>query len=412
MRRDAAPLAAAIAFALATLWLVLVDSDARVRTAPSIIVSVAAITIAWLFLGPSRVAAPVEDVMSAAIARAMQRELLRPAVTVRHLEHAGEHKAPLHDTLGLFRVAVAHAAHVDATTARLYWFPRTPILLSERVLIDSDTAFSAFSRMRVLPDVYIFEPRGDVSTPPAAFVIAGAATLADSAPPAAADEPPPSVDGSRVSTLRRRFRTAVLRRDGAVCVLCREEERRGGKSALEAAHVVAARAPAAVAESVELLNSYDTCNGVTLCADCHYYFDRHLWHVLADGTAAVADALMARTGCERWRALHGCALRAPATAALREYWPPARFWAVQTALFEAARELRHKDAIAKPFLCDACCWRTKSAAALDAHRCRPERLFATPAVVRAFPALAEGALRLDFDDDDDDDNKTGDSEGD
>lgn len=358
---------------------------------------------------PSRAAAPVEDVIGAAIARVMQRELFRPTVTVRLLEHLGEYKAPLHDTFGLFRVAAAHAARVDAASARFYWFPRTPILLSERMPIDSDAAYSVFSRLPVLPDVFIFEQRGDVTTPPAALVIAGATELADGAPPAAADAPPAS-DGSRLSSVQRRFRAAVLGRDGAVCVLCGAEERGGGgKSALEAAHVVAARAPAAIVASVELMNSYDTCNGVTLCTDCHYYFDRHLWHMSADGTAAVAGALTARTGCERWRVLHGRALRTPATAALRELWPPVRFWAVQSALFEAARELRHAAAIHKPFMCDVCCLRGRTEAALAAHACRPLRLFATPAVRRALPAVAEGALCLNFDDIG---NESSDSEGD
>jgi hypothetical protein len=401
MNRGALVVAAASVLAALCLSVPASDSTSRLRALASVVASAAAATIAWLLLSaPPRAAALSEDALAVAIAQALHRELLRPAVTVRHLERVSEHTAPLHDTLGLFRLAVARAARVDATTVRLYWFPRSPIVLSERVPIDSDAAFASFRSLPVLPDVFIFEPRGGVSTPPAALVIAG---VADGALPiaaaAAADAPSVSDDGSRLSSVQSRFRAAVLGRDGAACVLCSAGERAGGgKSALEAAHVVAARAPAAVVASVELMNRYDTINGVTLCTDCHYYFDRHLWHATADGTVAVAGALLARVGCERWRALHGRALRTPATPGLREQWPPARLWAVQSALFEAAREQRRAAAEGRPFLCDVCCSRSKTEAALAAHKCRPAKLFATSAVFRAFPAAAaEGARRLTFD---------------
>ena len=111
--------------------------------------------------------------------------------------------------------------------------------------------------------------------------------------------------------LQRLFREAVLLRDGAACVLCNKADIVGTKSPVEAAHVIAARSPSAVLSGAKLYNVYDTMNGITLCTDCHYWFDRHLWCVRADGTACVADALQMRGGCERWPALHIRVVRVP-----------------------------------------------------------------------------------------------------
>jgi hypothetical protein len=366
--RDALALAA-VAVAVLSFFL---NEGAAARAAPAVAAAVAAAASAWLAqsgreraspapadgaaasIAPTVSAAPqpalteiIAASVAAALSAALQREASRPVVAVRYLERAGECRAPLSDTLALFRAAVARAARVDAATARLYWFPRAPVRLSERRPLDSEAAFAAFCAAPQSPDVWIYEPREGAATPPPTLVVAAPAGLGtagergDGARAAAASAPRASDDGSRTSTAQRRFRAAVLRRDGAACVLCNEGERSGGgKSALEAAHVVAVRADERIVASVELLNRFDTMNGVTLCAECHYYFDRHLWRVTPEGAADVADALLARAGCERWHALHGRALRAPATPALREQWPSARLWAVQSALFEAAREER------------------------------------------------------------------------
>lgn len=162
MNRGALVVAAAsVLTALCLISVPASDGTSRLRALASVVASAAAVTIAWLLLSaPPRAATLPEDVLAVAIAQALHREFLRPAVTVRHLERVSEHMAPLHDTLGLFRLAVARAARVDATTARLYWFPRSPIVLSERVPIDSDAAFASFRSLPVLPDVFIFEPRG------------------------------------------------------------------------------------------------------------------------------------------------------------------------------------------------------------------------------------------------------------
>ncbi len=387
MPRELLIFAAIVVPALAALWLKL-ESDAL-----AIAIIVAAAVGLALAAGPR---APPPDVFIAALMTALQHEASRPVVTVRSLEHKGEYSAPLYDTLPLFRAAVARAARVEAATLLLYWFPRSPAVLAERQPLKTEASYSAFRQQQGLLEVWVFVQRDGVPTPPATLTIGGDDFAVD-APAIAVAAPAASDDGSRLSTMQLRFRTAVICRDGNACVLCGTVERAGGgKTVLEAAHVVAVRTPESVVASVELMNRFDTMNGITLCMDCHHYFVRHLWRVV-DGTVDVADALVHRVGCERWAVLHGRALRVPATPGLREQWPPARLWSVQSVLFEAARDKRHAAAEGKPFLCDVCCRRSSSEAALAVHKCHPARLFATPAVRRIFPAAADGGRRLLFD---------------
>jgi hypothetical protein len=187
------------------------------------------------------------------------------------------------------------------------------------------------------------------------------------------------------------FRAAVLHRDGPLCVLCAVPDSGGGKSVLEAAHVIAVRTPARVLDTLALPNVFDTANGITLCADCHHWFDRHMWHVAADGTAVVADALLAHADAltrARWTALSGRALRVPPPP-LRDFWPPPRLWEAQARLCREAAAARHADVVERRFFCDRCGARFIAAWRLARHTCRGGRFVYTPLVARVFHAEAE-----------------------
>jgi hypothetical protein len=166
---------------------------------------------------------------------------------------------------------------------------------------------------------------------------------------------------------------------------------KGTKSLLEAAHVIAARAPKAVLERTPLLNVFDTNNGVTLCCDCHHWYDRFMWCVRPDGTVAVADALRLRAGCERWADLAGKALRAPTDPPLLAAWPPPRHWAVQECLFEAAAAARHEIVAGHLLACEMCDARFDTARKLKGHKCALGQHVFTPIFVRAFPQVAAAA---------------------
>ena len=172
-------------------------------------------------------------------------------------------------------------------------------------------------------------------------------------------------------------------------MLCGLADDVGGKSRLEAAHVVALGTPARILDEIPLINLFDSQNGIALCADCHYWYDRHMWHV-ADGKARVADALRHRLGCERWVALDGRVLRQP-NPPLDELWPLPRYWAVQERLCRAAAAARAELVADCPFFCDMCGARAASQRGLGRHKCGTDRHVYTPLLARAFPAAAAGA---------------------
>ena len=294
---------------------------------------------------------------------------------VRLWARPGVFNAKLDDDFAIFFSGVAAAVRVPAAAARLYFF-RGAVELAKRVPITDSASLQEFSASREA--VWVFD--GGPASP-------------DTWPERPADRvkaAPQSLGSGRSSTQQSFFRTAVLNRDGSVCVLCGITDVPGAKSVVQAAHVIAVTAPQAVLDSARVLNVYDTNNGVTLCGDCHLWYDKLMWCVRGDGTVAVADALCERVNCERWREFRGRSLRVPPEPALRAYWPPPNLWSVQECLFEAACVTRHDTVAAQPIFCDKCGQRSTKPLG-SRHKCVLGRHVFTPFFTRAYPDLAAAA---------------------
>ena len=211
--------------------------------------------------------------------QALRIEASRPTVEVRLWSRPGSYNAKLYDhDFDLFRDAVTNIVRVAADKCRLYYF-RDTVVLDECIPINDAISLRGFAALRVA--VWVFE-NGPISpeVPPFDGTIG--------------DAPPLTHSIKHPSARQNPFRDAVLRRDGGACVLCGVADAKGSMSILEAAHVIAARSPQEVLDGASLLNVFDTNNGVTLCGDCHTWFDKHMWYVRADNTVVVADALRMR----------------------------------------------------------------------------------------------------------------------
>lgn len=207
--------------------------------------------------------------------------------------------------------AVVHVS--AALPARLFWFNGT-------------------SRMELTSDNYdaflIAVRRGN---PPAVeiFVFSSADKLS---PPGT-----PSIAGSKVKSqssggrpMQEEFRACVINRDGLACVLCR------GTLQLEAAHIVPFETSISDCGRYGLPAVNEVRNGIILCKQCHYFFDRYLWYVKDDGTVVVADAVLHDPELKRcWNALNGTNLQQPtATDILRSsWWPIPQTWAFRYEKF-------------------------------------------------------------------------------
>ena len=299
-------------------------------------------------------------------------------MAVRLWARPGFFSAKLHDDFDTFRANVAAAVRADCATIKLYYFPGS-VLIAERIAIADAASLRAFASAR--REVWVYESAHDGPPSP------------DEDPGALPDAPPlaPSARSSgRSSQQQKCFRAALLRRDGAACVLCGLADNVGGKSRLEAAHVVAVSTPARILDGIPILSIFEPQNGIVLCGDCHHWYDRHMWHVGTDGKVCVADALLHRTECERWAALHGRALRQPRPP-LDSCWPPPHYWAFQEQLCLAAAAARAEVVAGRPFFCDVCGARAASQRGLARHKCGTDQHVYTPLLVRAFPAAAWAA---------------------
>jgi hypothetical protein len=306
---------------------------------------------------------------------------------VRLWARPGFYNAKLSDDFGVFCDNVAAAVRADRTTIKLYYF-RDSVVVAERIAIADAVSLGIFASTRCA--VWVFEPAED--GPPSPDQDPGVLPGAVADPPIALVAP--LSRGGRSSQQQRTFRAAVLKRDGAACVLCGLTDASGGKSRLEAAHVVAVSTPATILDQIPLINLFDTLNGIVLCADCHYWYDRHMWHVDDDGNVCVAGALLHHAGCDRWAMLGGRTLRLPSSPPLLAIWPPPYFWAFQKRLCLAAAAARAEVVADKPFFCDMCGARAMLERGLRRHTCGTDRHMFTPLLARAFPETAAAAASL------------------
>jgi hypothetical protein len=264
--------------------------------------------------------------------------------------------------------------------AALYWFEGDTELIASRkkLLPDNYDAFVALCLDGLRPTVHVFKI-ADTCSPdesPAARV----------APP---EGPPSHASGSggrRDTGKQAEFRASLLRRDGAMCMLCHESR---DATSLEAAHIIPQGAAESVLAAHGLVTAACPQNGIMLCGVCYEFFDRWMWHVTAAGTVVVADALLHdKDGSFKryWVERNGRTLYQTISSP-SPLWPPPLVWAFRQNRFGEEQGLRWQSA-AKP-KCSKCGQTCKSdrgiAAHIDSGKCQRTVLLGRR-VVHATPA--------------------------
>lgn len=175
------------------------------------------------------------------------------------------------------------------------------------------------------------------------------------------------------------FHQRVLTRDGSCCVFCGDRV----KAHLFAAHIFdmfrAADIPDEDAEFLlqyEILDLYDTSNGITLCGECHDVFDALLCCVKVEFDSegavtshriVVANALKSSAEfAGKWSKLDGASVRVPTKPILLKHWPPAELFQFRETKYDEYAVKRRQLAQDLPNVCK-CGKRTKSPAGLANH---------------------------------------------
>ena len=294
------------------------------------------------------------------------------------------------------RMAFLEAARKEIS----FYFLEAGGMWDHRLRVDSNdtlshvvaTMHAASPWLRDQPTLFLYD---DSISPDASPGPEGAALPA---PAAAAPALAPSRSGSgsesasvrsgRPASVQRNFRARVLQRDGARCVFCGGED--GG---VAAAHLVEdnKHAEASLLESLGLVDTFDTTNGITLCSECHDAFDAHLVYVdSSTGCLKVARALeFARGFQDKWAPLQGRRVRIPPPL-YAQSWPMPALFDYGRALFEADGAARRANVMRCAQICPLCHLRrfaTTQGLARHMHR-------ATCREIQAAPVRAASRLRL------------------
>jgi hypothetical protein len=179
-------------------------------------------------------------------------------------------------------------------------------------------------------------------------------------------------------SVQANFHQRVLTRDGCSCVFCKSSV----KAHLKAAHIFDVfRAEDIPNEDTdflqqyEILDLYDTSNGITLCSECHDVFDALLCcikvtvqnGVVISHKIVVANAVKSSPEfTEKWSRLDGADVTVPTKSILLKHWPPAELFLFREAKYNEYTLKRHQLAQDLPTVCK-CGKRTKSAAGLANH---------------------------------------------
>jgi hypothetical protein len=166
------------------------------------------------------------------------------------------------------------------------------------------------------------------------------------------------------------FSSSVLKRDRE-CVFCGHAI----TANLEAAHIIDVAAGNnvrdldALLRSCSLLSLYDPENGLTLCKTCHKTFDADLCCVGPDESITVAEAIFSchdMNFVEHWRKVRGKTMKPPEETYLSKA-PNKRALEYRKARFDEYGARRSQARENKPFVCNLCGSRTKSANGLMSH---------------------------------------------
>jgi hypothetical protein len=164
------------------------------------------------------------------------------------------------------------------------------------------------------------------------------------------------------SSSQQLFSQLVVGRD-KMCVFCQS------KLNLEAAHIFDVKLAKAensmtMMESLKLSSLYETWNGLTLCHDCHKYFDWHLCsvHMSVENEPTsveivITDALKLCSDdeiCRKWVKLDKMPVVVPTDAdVIMRKWPTAQLFQFRYDNYEEANAKRRADNFGK-VICDIC----------------------------------------------------------
>lgn len=177
------------------------------------------------------------------------------------------------------------------------------------------------------------------------------------------------------------FHQRVLTRDCSACVFCNNNR----TADLKAAHLfdifraednIPENDPDFLHQYEDITDLYDTCNGITLCSECHDVFDALLCCVevrrsedgaITDHIITVANALLHSPEFkEKWTALNGAMVRVPSRP---RSWPPSLLFKFREDKYKERTIERHKLADNANNVCSKCGRRCKSLKGLAMH-CR------------------------------------------
>jgi hypothetical protein len=151
------------------------------------------------------------------------------------------------------------------------------------------------------------------------------------------------------------FHQRVLSRDDSQCVFCNNTI----TSELEAAHIFEVFRDKDIPNDdknflrqYDIIDMYDTNNGITLCRECHRAFDKrlccvHVEHdengIAIDHTIIVANALIQnQMNTEKWIELQGKSVRVPTENKLLKYWPTEKLFKYREDKFNEKTDERHQ----------------------------------------------------------------------
>ena len=174
------------------------------------------------------------------------------------------------------------------------------------------------------------------------------------------------------------FRRCVLKRDGSSCLFCNNSS----VSLLKAAHLFDVFRAKDIPEGdtdflrkYGLINIFDTCNGITLCAECHSAFDALLVCIRIQNykskkySIEVANALLSQQHEEdKWNLINGKEINMPTIETFVNNWPVDALFNFRADKYDEYTVKRQNKAIELPFVCWKCWRRTKTVAGLFKHQ--------------------------------------------
>lgn len=178
-------------------------------------------------------------------------------------------------------------------------------------------------------------------------------------------------------SVQSNFHQRVLTRDGSCCVFCGVNN----KAHLGAAHIFdvfrAEDIPdndVTFLQQYEIIDLYDTSNGITLCNECHNVFDALLCCVrVEERDSIVTHKIVVATAlkdspefADKWTALDGADVRVPMKPLLLKHWPPQELFQFRELKFDEYAVKRQQLKQDLPNVCK-CGKITKSVAGLARH---------------------------------------------